>query len=159
MKSLTPSNVLVAGLGLASLFLFLIYAIPADHLIILLNSVFVGSMVSVAVAYHELIWQALAGDGIYDRIRQMTLGFALCWLVIVIGAATSIYIRLADLPAATYTSVAAMRYISIIAALLQVTAPDFGLGLFHGRDRKVLISSLGLGLLTAAVLSVLQVIA
>jgi hypothetical protein len=156
MKHLALSRVVLASFGLAALFFVLFYSLRPDNLIILLNSVFIGSMVSVVVAYHELIWQAIRGDGVYDRIRQMTLGFALTWVVIVIGASTSIYIRLADLPATAYTSVAIMRYLSIIAALLQVTAPDFGLGLFHGRDRKILTASLGFGLITAMVFIVLQ---
>jgi hypothetical protein len=40
--------------------------------------------------------------------------------------------------------------------MLQVTAPDFGLGLFHGRDRRVLWASVTIGLLVAIVTITLQ---
>lgn len=156
MRSLARNTVLLSALALTALFLFLLRIFDRGNLIILLNGLFVGSIVSVVIAYKELIWQAVVGVGIYDRIRQMTLSFFLQWCVIIIGALTSIYIRALDLPSPVFTSVALMRYLSVIAALLQVTAPDFGLGLFHGRDRKVLSVSLSVGFIVAIIFVLIQ---
>lgn len=156
MTRLIKNKILYIGASLVALFFVLKWTFSPADLIILLNSLFVGSMVSIAVAYHELVWQAIRGDGIYDRIRQMTLGFALCWLAIILGVITSIYVKIADIPNPPYTTVAMARYVAIIAAMLQVTAPDFGLGLFHGRDRKVMTASIGFGLITAFVLIMAQ---
>ena len=39
---------------------------------------------------------------------------------------------------------------------MQITAPDFGLGLFHGRDRRVLWTAASLGLITALVTVYIQ---
>ena len=156
MKYLPLSLVVLAGLGIIAGFIVLHSLFAPGDLIILLNGLLVGSMSAIAVAYHELIWYAIKGEGVYNRVRQMTLGFALMWIVFGIGLGTSIYIRVADLPATAYTSVAFARYLAIVAAILQVTAPDFGLGLFHGRDRKVLTASIGIGLVVAVVTILLQ---
>lgn len=156
MSNLKISRVVIASIVIIAGFIILYNIFTPANLIILLNGLFVGSLVSIAIAYHELVWMAIRGDGIYDRIRQMTLGFAVQWLVIIIGASTSIYIRMADLPTTTFTMVALSRYLAIVAAILQVTAPDFGLGLFHGRDRKVLTASVITGLIVSFAVIVAQ---
>jgi hypothetical protein len=52
-------------------------------------------------------------------------------------------------PEALKRLTADVRYLCILAAILQITAPDFGLGLFHGRDRKTQWLGFVLGLTTA----------
>jgi hypothetical protein len=127
-----------------------------DRTIVMLNGLFAGSMVAIVVAYHRLIWFAMLGRGEYDRVRQMTLGFAVCWAAVCVGVANSVMLRASGgyVPTSELTAVA--RYLAIIAAILQVTAPDFGLGLFHGRDRRVLWTGGTLGLISAALVIALQ---
>jgi hypothetical protein len=147
--SLLINRVTVGVLALATLFFGLVSYADLEVLIIVLNSVFAGSMVAIAVAYHQLIIGAALGVGEYNRVRQMTIGFAVMWMVICLSSAGSIYARYkgAELTAPLLT--ATIRYLAIIGAVLQITAPDFGLGLFHGRDRKMLWTGFLLGTLTA----------
>jgi hypothetical protein len=123
--------------------------IPAERLLVLLNGVLAGCMAAIIVAYGKLMWNALTGVHGYDRVRQMTLGFFLCWTCVATSLLASIYVRAADIPAPALLIVCVGRFLAITAAVLQVTAPDFGLGLFHGRDRKVLTASVIIGLLVA----------
>lgn len=127
-----------------------------DQLIVILNGLFTGSIAAVLVAYGPLIWYAICGKQPYDRVWQMTLGFAILWAAVCVGVSNSIFIRTTGdaLPANDLTPIA--RYMAIIAACVQVTAPDFGLGIFHGRDRKVLWSAITMGLLVAAIIIIVQ---
>ena len=156
LRSLALSRVLLAAIIIVAVFAFLRFIFSPSDLIILLNGLFAGAIVAVCIAYSKLVWYAALGVGKYDRVRQMTLGFALCWAAISISAITSIWMRIIDLTPVAFTSVAFARYIAIIAAVMQVTAPDFGLGLFHGRDRKVLYSATVIGLIVAVAVMVLQ---
>ena len=140
-------NKLILSAMAAIVFFLVINMFEAETLIYIMNSAFAGAMVAILVAYWRLVWNALAGIRPYDRVRQMTLGFFLCWVAYCISVFTSIYFRSADLSGAATTSIWTVmgRYIAIFAAVLQVTAPDFGLGIFHGRDRKTLWTGLTLG--------------
>lgn len=130
--------------------------LPLDSLIILLNGVFFGCMAGVVIAFWQLFWRAVIGEDPYDRVRQMTLSWVIQWIVIVGGVGGSFYIRAADLQTTSLISTAIFRYLACIAAVLQVTAPDFGLGIFHGRDRKTLWTSMVVGLVIATIAVWLQ---
>lgn len=131
------------------IFGLLVWLAPVRELIVLLNGLFVGSAVAIIVAYWKLLWYAILGIRPYDRVRQMTIGFFLCWLAYVLGVMVSIYLRSTGAITTPIVLTAASRYVAIIAAVLQVTAPDFGLGIFHGRDRKTLWTGISLGGLVA----------
>lgn len=133
-----------------SFFAMVTFADPLS-LIIVLNGAFVGSMVAITIAYYKLMWGALMGLGEYTRVRQMTIGFALAWAAIALSAINSVYLRSmgTEIPPTALT--AGTRYLAIVAAILQVTAPDFGLGPFHGRDRRVLWTGAVLGVMAAGV--------
>jgi hypothetical protein len=153
-----PAKPLIFGLiAIIGGFSLLYNVFTANELIVLLNGLLVGSLVSIAVAYRTLLWEAIAGDiENYTRYKQMTLSIFLQWLVIVIGVSSSIYIRAIDLPTTAFTLVAFARYLAIIAAILQVTSPDLGHGAFFGRDRKVLALSFGIGASVALFLIYVQ---
>lgn len=147
-----PLNRVVAIAVLSTaIFLGLAYVFPMPHLLVLLNGVFAGTMAAVTVAYWRLLWNAVLGIRPYDRVRQMTLGFALCWAAYIISVLSSIYFQSTGLDINSSLFIAGSRYLAIIAAVLQVTAPDFGLGLFHGRDRKVLATGVVVGIIVAFV--------
>jgi len=156
MKSLSNSRV-IAGFVVAIIgFLFLYHFFRPADLIILLNSVFAGSLVAIAVAYKDLLWAAIRGEGAYDRTRQFTISVFLQWVVIAIGVSTSIYVRAADLPTTAYVAIAFARYVATIAAILQVMAPDMGYDFFYGRDRKSLTLSVTIGIIVAVVTILIQ---
>jgi hypothetical protein len=139
---------------LTSVFVLMATFANSNELVTLLNGVFIGSLCSVAFAYWPLIWGALRGVGKYNDVRQMTLGFFLGWICVALLLTASIMGRVIGTNSTSspdwllLISVAG-RYVGIIAAITQVTAPDFGLGLFHGRDRKVLFPALIIGLVVA----------
>lgn len=143
------NRVIMATILAVAVFALLAFLAPVSELVVVLNGVFAGTMAAVTVAYWRLMWNAVLGIRPYDRVRQMTLGFALCWLAYILGVAISIYFRSAGVDVNSSLLTAASRYVAIIAAVLQVTAPDFGLGLFHGRDRKVLATGVIIGFIVA----------
>lgn len=150
------NRVVIAIVAAAALFAALLAVLPLTSFIVILNGIFAGTMAAVVVAYWRLLWNAVLGIRPYDRVRQMTLGFALCWTAYVLGVMVSIYLRSAGAEINTSVLTAASRYVAIIAAMLQVSAPDFGLGLFHGRDRKVLFTSVLVGAVVAIVIMFAQ---
>jgi hypothetical protein len=147
--NLLLNKVLVAAALFALAFCGLISFFPLEALIITLNGIFAGTMAAVLVAYFSLLKNAILGVQPYDRVRQMTLGFFFCWTAYCLSVAASIYVRAAGVDVHPTVMTAASRYVAIIAAILQVTAPDFGLGLFHGRDRKILAGGAATGLVVA----------
>lgn len=143
-------NRVILSTGAAvALFAALSAATPLPEMIILFNGIFAGTMAAIAVAYWRLLLNAVLGIRPYDRVRQMALGFALCWLAYVLGVSVSIYLRSAGADVNSSLLTAASRYVASIAAILQVTAPDFGLGLFYGRDRKMLVAGVVVGVAVA----------
>lgn len=139
-----------------ALFACLVWLVPMDPLIVTLNGIFAGTMAAIAVAYWRLLWNAVLGVQPYDRVRQMSLGFALCWFAYLLGVTISIYFRTAGYDVNSSILTAASRYVAIFAAILQVTAPDFGLGLFHGRERKTLWGGVIVGFAVALVMILAQ---
>jgi hypothetical protein len=144
-------------LAFTFVFALLVFMFRPSELIMVLNGLFAGAMSAVVVAYGKLVWFAILGKRPYDDVRQMTLGFACGWAAICLGVAYSIYYRVTgDVQFPSSYLVALSRYLAIIAACLQVTAPDFGLGIFHGRDRKVLWAGGIIGTIVATIVIMLQ---
>lgn len=144
------NRVIAATIGLSLLFFVLASAIEPEALIVLLNGIFVGSMAAIFVAYWAILRNALLEITPYNRVRQMTLGFFLAWLAYGLIVAVSVNNNYQNADVSYSYATAASRYIAIVAAWLQVTAPDFGLGIFHGRDRKVLYTGVLVGAVVAA---------
>lgn len=130
-------------------YLFLIHTFPLRELIITLNGVFIGTMIALSFAYWRLLTDTVLGDE-YNRARQMALGLFVAWLAYGLAAVSSIYTRALGIDIPSNSITVASRYAAIIAAALQITSPDFGLGPFFGRERKVLWLALAAGLVCAA---------
>lgn len=150
LKVLQSNKVLPIALLTAAVYVVLRVSLGLNSFIILLNGLFVGSMLTVAVAYSNIVIASIVGDGKYDRVRQMALSIAIAWAAIMIGVLSSVigrangsYISLTD-----YTPIS--RYLAIVAAIMQVTAPDLGEGLFFGRDRRLLY----IGVTTGAIVAI-----
>lgn len=150
------NRVVVASLVLTAAFVGLASMLPIENLIATLNGVFAGAAAALIVAYWRLLVNAILGVNPYDRIRQMTLGFALCWVAYGLSVLFSVYARSSGFDMNSSYVTAISRYIAIIAACLQISAPDFGLGIFHGRDRKMLWGSITIGLVVAVCVVLMQ---
>ena len=150
------NRVVLSAVAIMMLFISVVLIFPVQSVLIVLNGVFAGCGVALGVAYWRLLWNAMLGIRPYNRVRQMTLGFACCWLAYAIGVVLSIYLQSAGVDSRLAYGVALSRLIAIIAAVLQVTAPDFGLGLFHGRERKTLWTAIVLGAIAAIAATALQ---
>lgn len=150
------NRVILGAIIALAVFVALVHWVPLDTLIMFLNGAFFGTAAAILVAYGRLLWNAILGVRPYDRVRQMTLGFFLCWVAYGLGVAISFYYRSTGTDINSSMLTAASRYVAVIAAVLQVTAPDFGLGIFHGRDRRVLYTGLAAGLITAFVTVLFQ---
>lgn len=149
MFNLGLKRLVAASVAGAALFAILSWLIPVGSLILILNGAFAGCLVALAVAFWKLVWDAALGKHPYNRVRQMTFGFFLAWVAYALTVYTSVYFRASSIEVTPALTTAAGRYVAIWAAILQATAPDFGLGLFHGRDRKTLWTGLSLGIAVA----------
>lgn len=156
MKTILTSRVILLIAALSAVFCIALWALRIDKLIIVLNGLFIGTSVAIAIAYWRLFWDALIDGNPFNRARQMTWSFFAAYLAILFGALGSIYTRSYDLPTQSTLMLAIGRYLAIVAAVGQVTAPDFGLGLFYGLDRKVLVGAILFGLVVAVILIWMQ---
>lgn len=150
MKNLVSNRVTLGLITLVLFYVIMLSIFETSKMIIVLNGVIFGCFVAILNAYSKLFWMAVTGGGRpYDQIRQMTLSIILQWVFIFGSIWTSFYSRSMgyDIPANPVSVF--IRLVGILAAVLQVTAPDFGLGLFHGRDRKVLWTGIIAGTIAA----------
>lgn len=129
--------------------------LPISLLVAICNGMLVGVGVALAIAYGPLILSSVFKRP-YDRVRQMTIGIFLLWIALALPVSGSIYQKMADLPNQNTMMVASGRFVAIIAAILQVTAPDFGKGMLYGRDRKMLAVGILTGAITAWLVTVGQ---
>jgi hypothetical protein len=137
-------------------FAALLVVFPILDLIIVLNSLYAGSLFGIIVAYWRLIIATVAGSPPFDRARQYALGVFILWAAYSGTVLISIYVHASGIATPTYLMIIASRYAAILAAWLQVTAPDFGEGFFAGRDRKVLWIAVALSIAASMVLIIAQ---
>lgn len=152
-QRLTNKRLVLVVIAIVLSFAGLYFSFTPSTLVILLNGLFIGAMAAIGVTFHRLLWDAWANPDDFNRVRQMTLTIAGQWLVIMIWVLTSVYTNAADMPTYAFASVAFARYLATIVAIFQVTAPDYGDGLFYGADRKFL----GLGLIIGTAIAMLTV--
>lgn len=140
------------------LFYVLYLGLEGGTLIMLLNALFVGTMISISVAYGAVLVPAIIGMKQYDDVRVLAFGILGSWFAYGIVVFSSIYVRSADLPTSTLIMTAVGRYIAINAAIVQVIAPDFNQdrNWLYGRDRKLLAIGLGAGVVFTIFTYVLQ---
>jgi hypothetical protein len=150
IRIIRPVNkVLTLAFALTVLFFVLVALTPINLLIAVLNGIFIGAVTTIVFTYGHIFWDSILRSAPYDRVRQMTVGFAACWLAYTLNVAVSIGYHTLESDVNPSVALAASRYIAILAAVLQVTAPDFGLGILHSRSRRTLTSGLFIGVLVA----------
>lgn len=153
LRSSFTSHVIVGGIGFSVLAL----TIPLDSLIVMLNGLFVGAVAALLVAFGPLIWTLFGGKEAPSRAQELALGFFALWIAYLLTAYVSVWTRSIGEAAANPSYMSALsRYIAVYAAVRQVTAPDYGLGFIYGRDRKILIAAMGIGLVVAVALWIVQ---
>lgn len=155
-KRVEVNRVLLWGVILALLYVTGRFTLGTENLIIALNGAFVGAVIAYMVAFSDILRDAVFGHGPYDRVRQMALGFMLVWVAVMLGVFSSVYARstLNNVPFNEMTPIA--RYLAIVGGVVQITAPDFGMGLLYGRDRRLLVIAISAGILAALTVIVLQ---
>lgn len=152
---LGATSQIIIVLTVIAAFWLTVNIVPLHDLIIVLNGIYAGSMIAVIVTYVRLITDIINRP--YDRVKHMSLGLLLYWIAYALSTGNSIAARAMDADVTAYTLTATHRMIAIVGAVFQVTAPDFGLGMFHGKDRKTLIVSVVLGIIVAMVVIYMQV--
>lgn len=157
MKKLVRSRALGHAILSLLVFFVLIQIFELNALIVFLNGGFGGAVAAVLVAFGPLIYNTIRNKEPYNRAREMALGWFGLWIAYVLVVYVSTESRsFGNIPKDPSYLTALSRWIAIYSAGLQVSAPDFGLGLFHGRERKVFYGALVVGLTVAAVLWYVQ---
>jgi hypothetical protein len=154
IKQLIIPYVLISAL----IFYLMIMFLDPNTLIILLNSLFVGTMISISVAYGSILIPAIFGIRPYDDVRVLAIGIFGGWFAYGLVVISSIYVNAADLPRSVLAITSIGRWIAINSAVIQIVAPDFNQekSFFYGRDRKLLILGLFLGVAFTALVFYLQ---
>jgi hypothetical protein len=137
--------VMVAMFALSSVY------INADTLVVILNGVFVGSIVAFLFVLRTLTWATFRGKIKYPDVSMFTLGLLLVLFGICSGVATSIYIKASDLAVPVFTLTALARYSVICGIMTMAYAPGAGGGFLEGSDRKVVLLSVASGIVAALV--------
>lgn len=131
----------------AALYTTLALALPAPAFIVVLNGVFVTCVIAVFWGYAPLFLDVLRRWRDYDRVAHYVLGVFVLWLSVIVGASNSIFLRSTlepdMIPVTVITALA--RFLTIVAAIIQVTAPDFGEGVLYGRERRRLWVGMAVG--------------
>lgn len=143
--------------GIAALFVLLVWTIDLNTLIVLENGVLTGCGVAVLVVYWQLVFDAIQGRRPYSDVRQMTLSIVLLWVCVGLSVSSSIQLRAMGAPTTPLVTVALMRYLAVVAAIMQVTVPAYGLGIFYGIERKALWLASAVGTVAASLAIMLQV--
>lgn len=137
-------------------FLVLSWRLPPDKLIVTMNSLFIGSMVAITVAYGRIIINSVRGRMSYPDVQQLVIGILMSAGAYGITVMSSVYVRANDMPATTLFITAFGRWLAINGTIIQITAPDYGEGLFFGRDRQLLWFSLATGAAFAIATFIIQ---
>lgn len=157
LSNLSINKAILYALLAFTVLLFLLSAFDTSNLITVLNGVFVGTMLSITVAYGPLFWKAIIGDqSVYPDARQLTAGFFITWAAYGFTVYASTHVRMMDLPTTPLFETAISRYLAILGAIVQITAADYGKGVFYGRDRKTLYYAGGIGFVVGLIVIALQ---
>ncbi len=159
-QSLTPTKIISAGLALGLFFVAFIYLFPGGAAIEILNAVFIGIAVSIAMLFRNVTIATILGRSEYKRAQRMALGLTVMWIGANLRTLQSILYRslddgqwLLNLPLG-----ALITYLFIIGGYLQMTSPGFKSSskFLHGMSRVRVAWAIVLSILTAAVLIWLQ---
>lgn len=158
LRKININGAIVYALTLAWIFTIVYGLTDKARLIAIMNSLLFGAMLTLFINYAKYIAYAISSPEAWTRARQFGLSSGILWGSVVVLVAASIQRHsTASYPInATVTMDIISRYLGIIAATMQVFAPDFGKNLLYGSSRKTFIISCAAGVLSAMLLAYLQ---
>jgi hypothetical protein len=143
-------------MALTAIYVGLHEGLGLNRFIIVMNGAFIGAGVAFIVAFYDLFEDAILTRGAYDRVRQMALSMLIIWLALALGTASSIYGIVSGGYVQLSEFAALSRYLAILGGVAQITSPDVGQPLLYGRDRKLLLFAIVLGIVASIFLIVIQ---
>lgn len=158
IKRLAGNHAVKASIAIFAFLSAALFFIETPVLITILNGAFIGVLIAVGVAYREILWAAVSNRAEYDGPRQFALGVAFLWAGMILSRFYSVLYRsqvdLGWLQSSPMIPISIT--FAIIGGILQISAPDFGTGLFATRDRKRLWFSCTIGALVGFVVIMFQ---
>ena len=141
------------SIAATGLYLALTYFMPAQMLVSVLNSVFIGTVAAVAVVFLPLFIRAFQ-DNKFDRVTQLWAGITLVWIALASRVVANIYVVSYGGDASIVANSAVMAfsvYLAILGGILHVTAP-------HARNSEPVTlprTAISLGLITGILTAVI----
>lgn len=144
---------------ITAIFLLAYNYVAQSYFLLILNSLYLGSIVSTVIIYSYFFIHTLTSFEAYTRERQFTISVGLQHLGYILIVAYSATYRRPE--GSTEVPVDWMillsRYVTIVATTLQVFSPDMGQSLFYGINRKVLLIGMAIGFCIAVLVMLIQV--
>jgi len=126
--------------------------IKSTIFLIILNSLMFGTFMSVAITYGYFFGYTIFVKSEWSREKQFIISTGLLWMFIMLTGIYSYTHRTVtpDVEIPADWMLLLTRYIAIVAAVMQVFAPDMGESLYYGVHRKVMLAGIVVGGLVAA---------
>lgn len=157
MFSGSPRRVGISMALLGSALVVAAATLPSAHLVMVLNGALAGATVGVGMVYRRLIVEAVRGTDLSPGVAAYVVSVALLWLATLVGVFNSLALRVIfDIPIPTTALTIVMRIVALIAAVLQVAAPNLTSGAFFHRDTRVLLRALAVGGIVSLLIYVAQ---
>lgn len=120
------STLLIGALGAIFIYTIGLAFIPVKLFIAILNGIFIGITVAVAIVYMPLICWTMRQKN-FDRVSQLAIGIGCLWAGLFGNRVWALYNRLYGNASDALNSpvVAAMIFIAIAGGILFVTAPGY----------------------------------
>jgi hypothetical protein len=146
MKTLTKARLFMWASIYAAIFVVLALIFPRVVLLTLLNGIFLGIVVAVAIVYAPLLWLTIRRNSV-DRVSQLALAISLIWISV---AGQKLYWLIWQgngMPVEWRSNqfLALFTFLSIIGGGLFVSAPGYpsednhSLAEFWGANRNLLL--------------------
>lgn len=138
----------------------LAFLIPQNIFIEALNGFFIGIMASIAIIFRKVFLNTLLHRGPYSRADQFALSIMYLWIALVILRLTSIWshsvVPTTIIDQFNYMTTGLGMATAIAAGTMMITAPGWKEGYVHDEDRRTVIVSVIIGLITAFSIYFLQ---
>lgn len=157
-RKLNINGAVVYAAFLAWLFSIIYHVTDKARLIVVMNAFVFGAIVSLVITYAQYIHYAISSEDSWNRARQFGISTAILWASVLIVVAASVIRHSGssyDIGSTNFLDYL-FRYLVIIAATMQVFAPDYGERLFYSKERKSLIWGSVIGVVVAIFLIVMQ---
>lgn len=157
-RKLNINGAVVYAAFLAWLFSIIYHVTDKARLIVVMNAFVFGAIISLVITYAQYIYYAIASDDQWNRARQFGISTAILWASVLVVVAASVIRHSGsayDISSTNFLDYL-FRYLVIIAATMQVFAPDYGERLFYSKERQSLILGSVAGICVAIFLIVMQ---